>query len=120
MDTTVCMLKSMCELSVISQALSNKLINQYTSSDEGKAFVSNVIKGWSRKSYFIKEYEKRLFEDWESFKKLLKERQKERKRKQKQQQDEKTHFDVDIAVNFFNKKLLKIQHNRRMLLECLK
>ena len=63
MDNTKTMIKSMFEYNIINQYTCNNLLNDYDSSENGRLIVKRIMKGWTRKSNFIQEYERRVLDE---------------------------------------------------------
>ena len=63
MDNTKTMIKSMFEYNIINQYTCNNLLNDYDASENGRLLVKRIMKGWTRNSNFIQEYERRVLDE---------------------------------------------------------
>lgn len=119
MDNTKSMIKSMFEYNIINQYTCNNLLNDYDSSENGRLIVKRIMKGWTRKSNFIQEYERRVLDeaskimDYYNGINMLRPPKKEEIKK-----DLSKNMEVKI-INRYVKQLNKIKQDKTKLLELL-
>ena len=125
MDITKEMFNSMYELSVISKFLRDKLISQYDSSEKGRRFVKAVLKGWTRDSYFIREYEKRLLNEWKKLKEYYRDLKRKARDKKAQRIENPPEPDLKVDLDKCKKFPRKVHlvciadNDRQRLLEII-